>query len=418
MSRWETIKHFFGKTGVEVYDYHDSWDVKNIGNIEIPEKLTQKNAFKLCNSVSELYFPIDFYADRISKLRFFIADKNGVEIKTTELTRFITDINPIYTFTDLIYNYVFSILSDGNVYNHLDVPTYRNVGVGTISRWDVLQPNMIDIKEYSNVSLLRVKKLTDAVKEFRYNEPGIAGDGRLDLKNIYIQNFGTIRRKDSAILNQSTLWKANKSIDTLLSVYSARYNVYANNGAAGYLAKKGGSTNAFDNEVIGSKRQDILDDINSRNGITGRRNLWGISGVPIEFINTLATIKELMPFEETLESSIKIASVFQIPPGLVPRKDQSTYSNQAEDERKVWENGLLSMAQSVCHNLTKMFTLDKVGAKIKFSTDDVQALMKNEKENEEIVSLKLNNLERIRTLNPSIDISKDIDEIYKEYTKE
>ena len=45
----------------------------------------------------------------------------------------------------------------------------------------------------------------------------------------------------------------------------------------------------------GSKRDEIINDINERNGLTGSRNIWGISGIPIEFVKTLATINELMP---------------------------------------------------------------------------------------------------------------------------
>ena len=41
------------------------YDTKNIGNIDLPVKLTDLNAFFLANTVTELYYPVDFYADRI-----------------------------------------------------------------------------------------------------------------------------------------------------------------------------------------------------------------------------------------------------------------------------------------------------------------------------------------------------------------
>jgi len=219
----------------------------------------------------------------------------------------------------------------------------------------------------------------------------------------------------SQVLARSPLWGANKSIDTLLAVYSARYNVYANNGAAGYLAKK--TTNkgeGFEEAIMdGNKRQSILDDINNRNGVTGKRNIWGISGVPIEFVKTLATISELMPLEETLENSIKIASIFQIPPVLVPRKDQSTFSNQQTAEVTVWENGLLSMANTVCGNLTKMFGM--TNTRVMFDTSQVSALQANEIEGEDLTAKKLANLEKIKTLSPETDISQAVNEIYLSY---
>jgi len=50
----------------------DEYDVKSIGNIVIPEKLTDRNAFTLANSVAELFFPIDFYADRDLRLAVWL----------------------------------------------------------------------------------------------------------------------------------------------------------------------------------------------------------------------------------------------------------------------------------------------------------------------------------------------------------
>ena len=72
----ELLKNWFGKKGIE---YHEQqWDVKSIGKLVVPETLTHKNAFLLTNSVPELFFPVDFVADRVSKVRYYIADLSGI----------------------------------------------------------------------------------------------------------------------------------------------------------------------------------------------------------------------------------------------------------------------------------------------------------------------------------------------------
>jgi len=417
MSVWETVKNWFGTQGGEVYDLDAEYNITSIGNIIVPEKLSDKNAFTLANSVAEIFFPVDFYADRISKLRFFIADKNGKELIQSQFNRLISDeINPLFSFSDLIYQYVFSLLADGNAINYLGVPsTFQTISPNTIDRWDVLQPNLISLQEYNNLSLLNVKSWNELIKSVKYDENGLKSQN-LTVNNVVIQNYSTRRKSNSMVLARSPLYAANKSIDVLLAVYSARYNVYANNGAAGYLAKKSSAKNENFEEVImdGNKRDEILKDINERNGITGRRNIWGISGVPIEFVKTLATISELMPLEETLENAIKIASVFQIPPVLVPRKDQSTYDNQENAEVVVWENGLLSMAETVCQNLTRMFRLP-TGNKIMFDASNVSALQANESEGEDLITKRLANLEKIKVLNPDANITDAVNEIFNEY---
>lgn len=415
LSKW-----WFGRTGTEVQEM-DYYQVKNIGNIIMPEKLSDKNAFTLANSVAEIFFPIDFYADRISKLRFFIANKQGREVASSELNRFVSDsINPLFQFSDLIYFHVFSLLSDGNAINYVSVPsTYSKVSASNITRWDVLQPNMTSLDEYSNMSMLNASSWNEFIRRAYYSEGGISRE-ELKTNGLVINNYSVRKRSNSYVLASSPLWNANKSIDTLLAVYSARYNVYANNGAAGYLSRKlsgsGGQNEAYAAALMdGSKRDEIIKDINERNGLTGSRNIWGISGIPIEFVKTIASIQELMPFEETLEDSIKIAGIYSIPSDLVPRKDHSTYDNQKGQERSVWENGLLSMAKTVCANLTKMFGLDKYGNYINFDISNVSALMENEGEEQDIITKKLINLEKIKQMNPDIDTSNYINEIFNSY---
>jgi hypothetical protein len=83
-----------------------------------------------------------------------------------------------------------------------------------------------------------------------------------------------------------------------------------------------------------------------------------------------------MPFEETLEDAIKIAATYQIPSVLVARKDQSTFNNQKEAERSVWENALMSIVDTVASYFTKAWMLEGVHIRADYST--VSALTENE----------------------------------------
>lgn len=395
---------------------YDTYSTEKLGTLKVPESLTDNNAFVLANTVPEIYFPIDFIADRLSKLRFYIAKAStDKEQKNTELNRFITDINPFYSFNDLIYQYVFSLFADGSAYKYLAIPDIYSANkptVNNISRLDILQPNLISISEYTNLSLLNVSNYNDLIKKAEYNDN--TRKNELNLDRLSIDTYGIRKRSDSVFLTKSPMFAANKPIDTLLSVYSARYNVYANNGSAGYLARKTSpaGNNTLDSIALdNNKRDEILNDLKSRNGLTGRKNLWGISGIPIEFVNTLATIKDLMPLDETLETSIKIAGVFQIPAGLVPRKDQSTYSNQDADERKVWENTLLSMLELVCYNFSRTLGLKDVGYKIGADISNVAALVQNESSNQDLLAKRLANIEKMKQLKPDLDVNLLIENI-------
>ncbi len=239
------------------------------------------------------------------------------------------------------------------------------------------------------MSILNSLSVNDLIKSAKYYDTmqGIV----LDLSRLRIDNIDSTRRETSGILSQSPLFKAYRSINNLLATYSARYNIYVNNGAAGYLVKKTSSNSDLNAIVDPIDRDKMLADINNRNGLTGRRNLWGVSSVPLEFVNTLSDIQKLMPFEETLENSIKIASVYQIPPELIPRKDQTTFNNKSEAERSVWENGLMSMVDTATANFSKALCLDIAGYSIQADYSTVSSLVIGEDAKQITLEKKITN---------------------------
>lgn len=402
---------------VEIKESKDNTSSDWVGDIDIPAKLKNSNAFILSNSVAEINFPIDFLADRASKLRYYIADKNGDEVENTELNRFITNINPFYSFSDTVYQYISSYLGDGNVHKYVGVPSlYKKVSVNSIERLDILRPQFIQLYEYSNISTLNVSNIASLLKKVIYSDLGI-GLEELSLDKYSLASIDANKRTNSRLLAISPLFKSERNINNLLATYSARYNVYANNGSAGYLVKKPTPANDIQAAVNPADRDAILKDINKRNGITGKRNFWGISSVPIEFINTLATIKDLMPFDETLANAIQIAATFQIPSTLVPRVDQSKYNNLEQGETSVWENALISLVEAMRMDLTKTLMLNKVGYSIKADYSRVTALNKNVEAKENEIGKRLENLKLIKEISPerSTEIDSEITKILQEY---
>jgi len=410
---------FFKKVDIKrEIEHPESYKEERIGSLEFPDKLTDCNAFTLANTVSEIYFPIDFIADRVSKLRFFVA-KNGKEIKGTELNRFVSDINPLFAFSDLVYQSVFSYLSDGNIIAYRSVPSsYKIVSSNSISRVDIIQPTDLELQEYTNLSTLNISSWNELIKRARYTYNTGFGD-YLEPSNLIVTGIDATRRDNSMIFARSPLNKALRPINNLLAAYSARYNVYVNNGMAGLLVRKvSGQSNGLAEAVTPSNRNAILEDLNDRNGLTGNRNRWGIKGissVPIEFVKTISSIAELLPFEETLEDSIKIAGVFQIPSGLIPRKDQSTFDNQASQEKAVWENAIMSIANSFAKYWASVCMIDKQGYTIMPDYSTVSCLEANESQAQDVMKKQLVNLNLIKQLSPETDVQPMINEILKEY---
>ena len=406
---WSDFIRKFQIPNISIVESSTDYDTERVGTIQIPDTLKDDNAFNLANTVSEIFNPIDFFADRASKLRYFIADKNGTELNAQEYKRYIEEINPLFTFSDLVYQAVFSYLADGNLYLYQNVPSmYEMANSKTISRIDVLNPNYLSIDEYTNLSKLDVIRVNDFIKRVYYHD----GKRReIEKEKLFIFTYDWQTRDYSSFICRSPLFKSYRSINNLLATYSARYNIYVNNGAAGYLAKKANPKNELEETLNPTDRDAILKDINNRNGITGNRNLWGISSVPIEFINTLADIQRLMPFEETLEDAIKIAATYQLPSILVARKDQSTFDNQKEAERSVWENALMSIVDTIASYFTKAWMMEN-GVHIQADYSTVSALNENQIEAEKLKTVKIDNLQKIRNLKPDFDINTEIEKMY------
>lgn len=389
------------------------WQEERIGVFTAPQTLTDQNAFALANTVPEIYFPIDFIADRVSKLRFFIS-KNGKEVVNTELNRFVSDINPLWAFSDLVYQAIFSYMADGNTIALRSIPSiYPSQDSSNISRIDILQPDRLSTTEFTNISELNIKDWNDIIRTSRYLY-NTSSESIIDPSRLAITRIDATMKPYSMVFSRSPLFKAKDPIKNLLATYSARYNVYVNNGMAGILSRKMGGGGSSLAEVVSPKdKKRILDDINSTYGLTGNKALWGISGVPVEFVKTISSIAELLPFEETLEDSIKIAGVFQIKAGLIPRKDQSTYDNQAGDERSVWENAIMSVAESFCRYWKSACLIQGYDVSVDYSS--VSCLKTNEGNRQKVIQQKIINLTALKTMNPEMDITNELSQILTEY---
>ena len=112
-----------------------------------------------------------------------------------------------------------------------------------------------------------------------------------------------------------------------------------------------------------------------------------------------------------MEDAIKIAATYQLPSILVARKDQSTFDNQKEAERSVWENALMSIVDTIASYFTKAWMMEN-GVHIQADYSTVSALNENEAELETLRGVKIDNLQKIVNLKPDFDINTEIEKMY------
>ena len=108
-------------------------------------KFDQERAYELANTIAEIFIPIDAIAERCANIKYDIVNKQTQEIitPTGNLKRLLDSPNPLDKLSDIIYQEVFSKLSDGNSYFYTKTaesivnPTYDNIS----NIW-VLRPNL------------------------------------------------------------------------------------------------------------------------------------------------------------------------------------------------------------------------------------------------------------------------------------
>lgn len=358
-------------------------------------KYKQDLAYELALTVAEIYVPIDAIADRCSSVRYDIVNKVSGELYEPQgnLKRLINNPNPFDRFSDIVYQSIFSELADGNSYVYSKTPdSLKNPTIDNISNIWVLRPNQTQAilkKQISNPFLM--KSISDIIEKYKtyfmYEH---------DLETRYVYHKTTLGIESNG-KGLSPLSACQKNINNLLAVYQARYNVYAKNGTAGILSKAptGGGGASLQEAIDPITRDTMMKDLQDRQGLIGDKDFIGISSVPVVFTKTLGTIKELEPFEETLEDAIKIAGIFGVNKELIPKKDNATFSNQMIAEKSFWQNVVKSMCEDKAKDLNKIFYLPE-DLTFKPNFNGIEALQEDKKSGYEADELMIDNIDKLK----------------------
>lgn len=363
------------------------------------EKFDGSNSYELACNLAEIFIPIDAIAERAASVRYVpTVESTGEEWNPSpNAERLMSQPNPFDRFSDIVYKSVFSRLADGNSYIYTKTPlvnpTYDNIA----NVW-VLKPNVTQAKLFKQIPdpfLIKDKKeLIEKYKTFFLYEQ--------DIMPRYIVHR-TALGFDENMKSHSPLIEVRRNVNNLLAVYHARYNVYAKNGNGGILSRapQGVNSGALAEAVDPVTRDQILTDLQNRNGLTGNKNFIGISSIPMTFIKTLGTIAELEPFKETEADMITIGGIFGVDKYLLPISEGTTFTNKQDAEKNLWQNVIKGICEDEAADLTKAFYLpDGVKFVPDFST--VEALQEDEKTRQERDSIYIDNLSKLRDMEQNV----------------
>lgn len=354
-----------------------------------------ENFMQLFRSVPEVFFPIDYIASRISKAHFELkrAKDDSVVWCNRRMDRILSRPNSMMGWTEMIYAHFVYKLATGNAYLRAAMPETLRTPSSAIYRscghfWPLPAPAVKAIPASGRLPIFGICEMEDLVKGYRL---GLSGFEMMDMPAWQVwhdrDGIAEFTAAEGAFLKSgSRLLSAMKAISNLIAVYEARNVIYVKRGGIGFLVSlkrdETGST-AMDPK----EKKEIQEYLTTTYGIGEGQTPIGVTDVPLSFVRTNLSIAELQPFEETLQDAITIAGVYGIPDVLVPRKDHSTFSNQANAEKTVYSGVIIPMARQFCADLTAFLQLDRDGLYLDCNFSDVDCLQVGLKEAEEVKKL-------------------------------
>ena len=350
-----------------------------IEEVVIP-KMCGDDYLHMYESIPEVFFPIDYIASRIAGANFVIkrTSDDSIVWRRKELNKIISRPNCIMSFREFVYQHFVYKLALGNSFiraamadNFRDSSKYK-----FCSNFWVLPSNNVSINKKSNkVPLFGICDADDIIGKYTLS----ASNGKIDIPawQVWHDRDGGVDWNSYKILrSKSRLASLTAPISNLLAVYEARNVIYVKRGGLGFIVNQQqdvtGSVALKDSEV-----RELLTQHYEKYGIKKGQYPYGFSNTPISFVRTNLSISELQPFDETLADAISIAGAFGIPAVLVPRKDQSTFSNQSAAEKSVYCSQVIPLAKRFCEEFSVFLGLEDLYIDCDFSyVDCLQSGMK------------------------------------------
>ena len=361
-------------------------------------RVVNSNFMTLFSNVPEIFWPINYVAKRISEAHYElkrVKDDSIVWCNRLNVDRILRTPNPVMSWRELVYQHFVYKLVTGNAFLRAAMPDSIDadaIKCQWCSNYWELPADKVSVEPASygsGIPIFGIADKDELIKGYKLSAGIYSGlliphhqiwhdrDGLPDCLNGY--NY---------LKAKSRLLSVMKPISNLIAVYEARNVIYVKRGGLGFIvAAKTDDTGTV--ALDPDEKKELRKEIDGNYGIGEGKSPYGVTDIPISFVRTNLSISELQPFDETLEDAIKIASVYDIPAVLVPRKDQATFSNQDTAEKSVYTSTIIPAAKRFCEELTLFLGLEQKGYYLDCNFSDVACLQTGRKEAEGVKDMVL-----------------------------
>ena len=347
------------------------------------------NFVTLFNTVPEVYWPVNYIASRAAGAKYLLKkfEDDSVVWNNESINNILVKPNAFETWYRTLWKHFAYKLVTGNSFIKAAMSD-TFAGAKTLYKWCdryvTLEEPCVTI-EYKQPmgDIYGVSDIEDVVRCY-YHQYGQFSRREIDPRCVFHDVDDTFGFYNTDPLRaKSRLMSVLKAISNLIAVYEARNVIYVKRGGLGWLVGEM-SDEMGSRALTSTEKKQILDEADKMYGFGEDKYPYGISDVKLSFVRTNLSIQELQPFDETLADAIIIAGIYGIPPVLIPRKDQSTYSNQANAEKAVYSSVIMPLVQRFCQEFTQFLGLDQDGLYLDADFSDVDCLQTGKKEEQEV----------------------------------
>ena len=347
------------------------------------------NFITLFNTVPEVAWPVNYIASRAAGAKYVLKkfDDDSVVWNNEAVNRILVKPNSFDTWYRTLWKHFAYKLVTGNSFIKAAMSD-AFAGAKTLYKWCdryvTLEEPYVTIEYKRQMGdIYGVSDVEDVVQCY-YHDYGQFVHRPIAPQCVFHDVDDTFGFYNGDPLKaKSRLCSVLKAISNLIAVYEARNVIYVKRGGLGWLVSEM-ADDMGSRALTSTEKKQILEEADKMYGFGEGKYPYGISDVKLSFVRTNLSITDLQPFDETLADAVVIAGIYGIPPVLIPRKDQSTYSNQANAEKAVYSSVIIPLVQRFCQEFTHFLGLDQDGLYIDADFSGVDCLQAGKKEEQEV----------------------------------
>lgn len=297
--------------------------------------------------------------------------------------------NPLQSGMEFDYQGVFYRKVFGNRYVSALMPSGfdSELDIMNIEALYNLPSQFVDVR--TTGKLYKQTELSGIIKE--YAVTNTSPIERYEPHEILHFNEVNISSEKPTVMGISPLEVLRDPIANTQDAFQAMSTILRTRGAQGILSANNKDGQGTIIPLDDEDKEEVKETFKQDYGLLNGQNPFLLSPVPLDYIKTIMSSKELGIYEEFANNSILIGNEFNVPPELLKTWIQgSTYENQVQSIRRLYQDATIPSVEEDDQYLNYRLNLIRYGLVIGTAWEHIPALQANKKENSQAKAMDSN----------------------------